>query len=367
MGAVGVDPGRDLDHRVVGQAGQGPVVADVDHLGVAGAGVEGGDEGGRGLAVEGPAAPLQQLRLGVEGRVAVQLQQPPLDPGHLLGPRGAAPLLVQHLGGGVVVAQVGRGDGPEVLEQRQRQAQVGGQLAAVALQQRSQPVGPVDPDGPLPGQVVEADVLELDPPGGHAQQGGEAALEADGRVAQPDGAVAVVEQGLGDDADRVGEVDEPGAGGGAAGGLISQLEHHRDGAQGLGEAARPGRLLADAAELQRQGLVHQPHGLAADAQLHDHEVGAVDGVLAPAGLAQAAAPAGPGQHAPGQAAHHREALGVDVEQHQLVDREPVGPGGQALDQLRGVGAAAPDHRDLQAHARPLSLALGWLLWCSHHE
>ena len=41
MRAVGVDAGRDLDHGVVGQAGQGPVVADVDHLHVAGAGMEG--------------------------------------------------------------------------------------------------------------------------------------------------------------------------------------------------------------------------------------------------------------------------------------------------------------------------------------
>ena len=210
-------------------------------------------------------------------------------------------------------------------------------------------------------------MLQLDLAGGHPEQAGEAALEPDGGVAQPDGAVAVVEQGLGDDADRVGEVDEPGAGGAPAGGLLGQLEHHRDGAQGLGEAARPGRLLADAAELQRQGLVHQPHRLAADAQLHDHEVGAVDGVLAPAGLVQAAAPAGPGQHAPGQAAHHLEALGVDVEQHQLVDREPVVPAGQALDQLRGVGAAAPDHRDLQAHGAPFLSVLRRLLLCSDHE
>jgi hypothetical protein len=183
------------------------------------------------------------------------------------------PLLVQHLGGGVVVAQVGRGHGPEILEQGHGQAQVGGQLGAVVLQQLGQAVGPVDPDGPLPGQVVEADVLQLDPVGGDPEQAGEAALEPDGRVAQPDGPVAPVEQGLGDDPDRVGEVDQPGPGGGPAGRLGRQLEHHRDGAQGLGEPARPGRLLPDAAELERQGLVHQAHGLATDAQLHDHEVG----------------------------------------------------------------------------------------------
>ena len=195
-------------------------------------------------------------------------------------------------------------------------------------------------------------MLELDPLGGHAQLGGEAPLEPDGRVAQPDGPVPPVQQRLGDDADRVGEVDEPGAGGATAHRLLGQLEHHRDGPQGLGEPARPGRLLADAAELQRQALVDHAHGLPAHPELHDHEVGAVDGLLAAAGLDQAAAPAGPGQHAPGQAGDHPEALGVDVEQHQLVDRQAVLAGGEPLDQLGSVGAAAPDHGDLQAHGRP---------------
>jgi hypothetical protein len=166
--------------------------------------------------------------------------------------------------------------------------------------------------------------------------------------------VAPVEQGLGDDPDRVGEVHDEGPGGAPAGRLLGEVQHHRDRPQGLGEPARPGRLLADAAELQRQGLVDQAHGLAADPQLHDHEVGPVHGLLAPPGADQAAAPAGPGQHAPGQAAHHLQALGVDVEQHQLVHREPLGPGRQPLDQLRSVGAAAPDHGDLQAHGPPPS-------------
>ena len=163
-------------------------------------------------------------------------------------------------------------------------------------------------------------MLALDPLGGHLQLGGEAPPEPDGRVAQSHGPVPPVQQGLGDDADRVGEVDEPCAGGATAHRLGGQLEHDRDGAQGLGEAARARRLLADAAELQRQGLVHQAHGLAADPELDDHEVGAVDGLLAAAGLDQAAVPAGPRQHAPGQAGDHSQALGVDVEQDQLVDR-----------------------------------------------
>ena len=39
----------------------------------------------------------------------------------------------------------------------------------------------------------------------------------------------------------------------------------------------PGRLLADRAEPWRQRLVDEAGGLAADAQLDEHEVGAVEG------------------------------------------------------------------------------------------
>ena len=61
------------------------------------------------------------------------------------------------------------------------------------------------------------------------------------------------------------------------GGRLGDVEHHRYRAQSLGEAARPGRLLADAAELERQRLVDEPGRLAADAQLDDDEARAVDG------------------------------------------------------------------------------------------
>ena len=84
-------------------------------------------------------------------------------------------------------------------------------------------------------------------------------------------------QRLGHDPDRVGEVDDPGAGRGAPAGQLGQLEHERDGPQRLGEAAGTGRLLADDAEARRHRLVGQPGGLAADAELDEHEIGAIDG------------------------------------------------------------------------------------------
>ena len=52
MGAVAIDPGGDLDHRIVGHVRQRAVVADVDDLDVAGPGMERRDELGGRLAVE---------------------------------------------------------------------------------------------------------------------------------------------------------------------------------------------------------------------------------------------------------------------------------------------------------------------------
>src|SRR6266536_2712475 len=353
VGAGGVDARRDLDHGVGRQVREGPVVADVDDLHVAGAGVERGDELGGGLAVEGAAAPVQQRRLGVERRVAVQAQQLLLDRRDLLRPGRAAPLLREHLAGQVEVAQVVGGNGAEQADQPDGQVDLVRERLGVPLQQLRQAVDAVDPDRPLPREVVQADVLQLDPLRVHLEVGGEPALEADGHVAQADRAVALVEQGLGDDPDRVGEVHQPGARGAAARGLLGQLQHDRDRPERLGEAARPGGLLADAPELERQRLVDQPLRLAADPELRDHEVGAVQRLLPPPGERQAPPEAGPRQHAAGEPAHHRQTLGLRVEEDELVHGQPCLAGGEALHQLRGVGAATPDHRDLEAHAQRL--------------
>ena len=58
--------------------------------------------------------------------------------------------------------------------------------------------------------MVQPGVAEPHPVGLDAEPGGEPSLEADGHVAQTHRAVPVVEQGAGDDSDRVGEVDDPG-------------------------------------------------------------------------------------------------------------------------------------------------------------
>ena len=147
----------------------------------------------------------------------------------------------------------------------------------VGRQQLRQPVDAVDPDGPLPAQVVEPDVLQLDALGRRRRtarrcaaggrwprctgrsRGGPSSSSA--WVTMPTGLVksTIHASGAPRRAVHLGEVEHDG---------------HRP--QRLGEAARPGRLLADDAEASGQRLVDQPGRLAADAQLDEHEVGAVE-------------------------------------------------------------------------------------------
>ncbi len=120
--------------------------------------------------------------------------------------------------------------------------------------------------------MVEGDGIRRDP-----EHRGEQPLVTDGHVAEPDRAVTRVQQCPGDNADRVGEVDDPCV-------LLSpfpdpggHIEHDRHGAQRLGETARAGGLLADAAAFQWPGFVPVPGCLPADAQLQQHRAGPVHG------------------------------------------------------------------------------------------
>ena len=260
-----------------------------------------------------------------------------------------AELLLQDLAGRVVVVEVVRGDGPERAQELDRGVHVGRDLLGVLGQHRRQAVDPVDPDRPDPGQVVESDVLELDPLGRHAEPGGQLALEPDRHVAQADRPVTGVEQRLGDDPDRVGEVHDPGIRCAPPADVLGQLQDDRHGPQRLGKTTRSGRLLADAAEAVRQRLVRVAGLLTADPQLDQDERRPVDRLGTVGGADETARPALATEDSLGQPAHDREALAVDVVEDELVDRERVRPVDQALDQLRGVGAAAADDGDLQAH------------------
>ena len=359
MRPVAVDPRRHLDHVHRLEVRHRALIPDVDHLHVAAAVVQRGDELCRGLAVIGTAAVVEERRLPVELRVPVQFEELALDLHHFGGTRLAALLLVtQHLVEPIEVAQVVRGQDAGSLQLLQRHAQVVRQELAVAGDQVRQAIHAVHARRALPAEVVQPNVLKCDAIRIHAEPAGDHALQRDRHVAQANRPVLAVQERLADDTYRVGEVDDPGAVRRTGPGQLGELENQGDGTQRLGEAARAGRLLADGAELRGEGLVDQSGGLPADSELDEHEIGTVHGGVAVEGGHQPPAPAGSRQHALRQAPDHFEPLRLDIEQDQLVDGEPVGTPGEPIHELRRVGAAAADHRDLGAH-RSLKAPLTW--------
>ena len=208
-------------------------------------------------------------------------------------------------------------------------------------------VGAVQPHRAHPGEVVQADLVDRDPPGRlDAEQPREHPLEADRDVAQADRAVARVEQRAGDDPDGVREVDDPRAGRSQLAGALGDVEHDRDGAQRLGEPAGAGRLLADAPAAQRERLVAEPRGLPADAKLEEDGVGAVERAVQVGRLDQPAAEALAREHAPREAGDDLEPRRVDVVEDQLGQVEAVPLAGEAGDELGRVRRPAADDRDL---------------------
>ena len=120
------------------------------------------------------------------------------------------------------------------------------------------------------------------------------------------------------------------------------LEHDGHGAHRLREPAGAGRLLADAAARERDRLVAEPRRLAADADLDEHEVGAVDRAVEVARELERAAEAARVEHPPRERADDLEPLGVDVVQRQLADRRAP----RAGHELRRVRRPGADDRDL---------------------
>ena len=152
---------------------------------------------------------------------------------------------------------------------------------------------------------------------------GERALEADRNVAEANRAVSGIEQRARDDPDRVREVDDPGVGRGELADAVCDVEHDRHGAERLGESAGASRLLADAAAGERDGLVREPCGLAADADLHEHEVGAVECAVEVAGDEQLPVEDLAVEHPRGEPADDLAPLGIDVVQDELPHADPV--------------------------------------------
>lgn len=178
--------------------------------------------------------------------------------------------------------------------------------------------------------------------GGDPEQCGELPLEADRHVAQSDGLVTGLEQRARHDPDRVREVDDPGVRVGAADAL-RDVEDHGHRAQRLGEAARAGRLLPDAAALQRPGLVLVACRLSADAELEQYGVRALHPRVQIGGGDDAAGVPLPREDPPGEAAHQLQALRRRVDEHQLLDGQGVPQPGEAVDEFGGVGRPSADH------------------------
>jgi len=197
--------------------------------------------------------------------------------------------------------------------------------------------------------VVQSDVFELHPVGRDAEVAREAPLEPDRHVAQPQRVVARVQQGLRDEAGRIGEVDEPRPRRADLGGELRELQDDGHGPQGFREPARAGGLLADHVELERDRLVGVAGLVPADPQLHDDVIGAFERLACVARQREGASPAGAPHHALGERADDPQPLRIDVEQRELVHRKAVGTGDEALDQLGRVGAARTHHRDLHTH------------------
>ena len=274
-----LDARRDLDDVVGGEPRERALVPDVDLVQLAGAGSERCHEARRRFAVERAAPLLQQRRLLVDFWIAVELEQLPLDLGHDGRARGSAELLGEHGVVRVEVAEVVGRNRPELLEQLPRQRHLGRELVAVLGEQRREHVGAGDANGSDPREVVEADLIDLDVLRGDAEQRRQATLEPDRDVAETDRAMTRVEHGPRDDPDRVREVDDPRAGGRALAHSLGDVEYDRDCAQRLGEPACARGLLPDAAAEVRNRLVRETRRLPADADLDEHEVGAVDGAV----------------------------------------------------------------------------------------
>ncbi len=203
-----------------------------------------------------------------------------------------------------------------------------------------------------PGQVVEADVVERHVGRVDAEPPGEQPLEADRDVAQPDGAVTVVEQGPGDDPDGIGEVDDPGVRCRPPRHRAGEVERHGDGAHRLGQAARTGRLLPHAAALEGERLVLGPRRWPPTRNCRSTADAPSMACVAIRGRDEPRGGAGVPQDPLGERPHDGEPLGIGIEQHELVDGQLAGQPAEAVDELGRVGRATPDDRELHAATLP---------------
>ena len=197
--------------------------------------------------------------------------------------------------------------------------------------------------------MVQPDVLDLDLIGIDAEIVADPTLGPDGDVAQADGAVAFVEQGLGHDPHRVGEVHQPRARVGPGRHLLGQLEHDRHRAQRLGQPARADGLLAQASVPHRQRLVDVAGRLAADPQLDDDEVGSFECGMRIGRRPERPTPSPLPQDPLREPTHDLAPEVARIEQDEVVDDDPVLEIAQPVDEFRRVRAPTADDGHLGPH------------------
>ena len=335
-------------------SGRPAIVAVVAHVHVvvrAVAGQQRGDQRRGGLAVVGAAALLQQLRLVVERRVGVHRRagsaRSPAPPRP-----GAARSAARRPPGRCSRSSAGSTTGSRRSCAAARPAcsvvRRPARRRRSPIEQLGQPVDAVDEHPPDPGQVVQPGVVEP-----HPVRRRPRSCAASRRwnpiadVAQPERAVAVVEQCPGDDADRVGEVDDPGV-------RLRALRRRSSAMPSTTGTVRsalakpPGPVVSWPSSPNLPGSVSSTSRacLAADPQLDQHRGRAVDRVVQRGRGAQPAGEPLLGQDAPGQRRRRRRAARPRCRAAPARRRQHAGPAGEALDQLGRVRAAATDDRDL---------------------
>jgi len=198
--------------------------------------------------------------------------------------------------------------------------------------------------------MVQTHMLDCDRIGVDTEIVPDPSLGPDGHVAQSNGVMALVEQSLGDNPHRVGEIDEPRTGIGPRRHLLGQLQHDRHGAQRLGQSSRARRLLTETPVPHRQRLVDVARRLAADAQLDDHEVGPLQGGMRVGRRGERPFPTPSSQNTFGEPPDHLAPLIARVEEHEVVDDHPLLNIAEAVHQLGGVGTPAADDNHFGPHA-----------------
>ena len=267
-----------LDDRVVRQERQRAVVADVDRVQAAVVAAQRGDQADGGLRVERAAALRRAAPAWCRRSGRRTCRSSSASISATASPRVLAPELLARRPrrGRRSSAGSTTGRSRSVASSSAAVSTSSAMLARCVGEQLGQPVDAVDVRGALPGQVVEPDVVE-----DHRRAAATPSMPANrrwkpiatlhsptarwpassrARVTMPTGLVKSTIQA---------------SGCGPARGPLGDVEHHRHRAQRLGEAAGAGGLLADAAALERERLVADPGRLAADAQLDQHDVGAV--------------------------------------------------------------------------------------------